>query len=178
MSTDAADAAPAPGAVCDAVWAQLHARARRQLQRMGRQDTLNPTALVNEAWLKVADAGDGEWQSREHFIASMATVMRHLLIDRARSRAALKHGGDLQRVTVTGLDERASGESRLLELVALDDALCQLRAVDPRLERIAELRFFGGLSVEETAHVLGLSTATVKRDTRSARAFLALWLQG
>src|SRR5690606_2295827 len=171
-------AASAAGAVCDAVWAQLHARARRQLQRLGRQDTLNPTALVNEAWLKVADGGSGEWQSREHFIASMATVMRHLLIDRARSRAARKHGGDLQRITVTGLDERASGESQVLDLLVLDGALSQLRTVDPRLERIAELRFFGGLSVEETAAALGLSTATVKRDTRSARAFLALWLKG
>jgi len=162
--------------VSEALWAQLYARARRQLQQLGRQDTLNATALVNEAWLRLADGGGGEWQSREHFVACMATVMRRLLIDRARSRTAIKHGGDWQRITVTGLDARASGESRVVELVALDTALTRLREVDPRLERIAELRFFGGLSVEETAAALGLSTATVKRDTRSARAFLALWL--
>jgi RNA polymerase sigma factor (TIGR02999 family) len=176
VDAPATDPACAPTAVCADIWQQLHAQARRQLRRAGRQDTLNATALVNEAWLKVADAGDGTWQSREHFVASMATVMRHLLIDRARSRAARKHGGDQQRITITGLDERASGESQVLDLVALDDALCRLRAVDPRLERVAELRFFGGLSVDETARALGLSSATVKRDARSARAFLSLLL--
>jgi len=162
-------------AVSEETYQQLYAFARREVRRLGRNHTLNATALVNEAWIKLAH-GEPGWNSREHFVATMARVMRHLLIDHLRRKKAIRHGGDAMRITITGLDESDGQATRVLDLLAVDVALRKLGELDRRLELIAELRFFGGLSVEESASALLVSTATIKRETRAARAFLALEL--
>lgn len=162
--------------VAEDTYRQLYSHAKREVRRLGRNDTLNATALINEAWLKLAK-GDQQWESREHFVATMSRVMRHLLVDHARQKGAAKHGGDVMRITLSGLDEAGSGQSAALDLLAVDNALTKLRALDPRLGLIAELRFFGGLTVEAAAVALNLSEATVKRDSRAARAFLAMELE-
>jgi RNA polymerase sigma factor (TIGR02999 family) len=140
---------------------------------MGRENlghTLQTSALINEAYIKLVDQQGVEWQNRAHFFAVAARVMRHILIDHARSHRYAKRGGGAQKVQ---LDESAAlGEQRAAELIALDDALNNLRNLDPRKSQIVELRFFGGLSVEEVAEVLKISTATVMREWRSARAWL------
>jgi RNA polymerase sigma factor (TIGR02999 family) len=158
--------------VDEATYAQLRGLARRELARLGRRPTLNPTALVNEAWLKLA-AGAGQWQSRAHFLSAMARVMRHVLIDYAREHNAQRRGGEMLKVTLDGLqlDDAAQGEA--VELLAIDRALRQLAELDPRLEQVVELRFFAGLTLPEIAAAMGLSEPTIKRDLRSARAFIA-----
>ena len=176
------DTAQVPGCapplrVSDVLWRDLHAHARQQVRRLGRDGSLNATALVNEAWIRLAD-GDAQWESREHFVALMARVMRHLLVDRLRRQRSSRHGGDVQRITLSGLDQHAGADCRAFELLAVDAALAKLRELDPRLEQVAEMRFFGGLSVAEVANVLQVSSATIKRDSRSARAFLAMELGG
>jgi RNA polymerase sigma factor (TIGR02999 family) len=140
---------------------------------MGRENpghTLQTSALINEAYLKLVDQTNVRWQNRAHFFAVAAQVMRHILIDHARSHRYLKRGAGAQKVS---LDESAvlTG-TRAAELVALDDALVCLAALDPRKSRIIELRFFGGLSIEETAEVMKLSAVTVTREWRAARAWL------
>ncbi len=156
----------------DELYAQLHGLARRELARLGRRRTLNPTALVNEAWLKLA-SGQAQWASRAHFLSTMAKVMRHVLIDYAREQGAQRRGGDVLRVTFDGLalDDAAAGEA--VELLAIDRALQALAALDPRLEQVIELRFFAGLTLPEIAEAMGLSEPTIKRDLRAARAFIA-----
>ena len=131
---------------------------------------MQATALVNEAYLRLVDASQVHWQNRAHFFAVSAQVMRHILVDFARSHQNLKHGGNARPVT---LDEAVvvSPEPDA-NLLALDDALNTLAALDPRQSRVVELRFFGGLSMEETAEVLKVSVATVRRDWRIARAWL------
>jgi RNA polymerase sigma factor (TIGR02999 family) len=154
------------------LYRQLRALAQRELRRAGPRRTLNATALVNEAWLKLAH-GDGTWSSREHFLATMARVMRHVLIDYAREQGAQRRGGGEVRVTLDAdaIDDTGRGEA--LELLAIDRALEQLAKLDPRLERVIELRFFGGMTLPEIAVAVGMSEPTVKRDLRSARAFIA-----
>lgn len=159
------------------VYASLRRLAQSQLVRDRGTPTLSATALVNEAYLKLAQ-GEPHWQSRGHFMASMAKVMRHVMIDYARERAALCRGGDQQRVTLEGADFFAGDELELVDLVAIDQAMQRLGALDPRLERTLELRFFAGLSIEETADALGVSAPTVKRDMRTARAFVSAELLG
>lgn len=154
------------------LYAQLRGLARGQLRRLGPRRTLNPTALVNEAWLKVADSG-GSWESRAHFLSAMARVMRHVLIDHAREQGALRRGGDALRVTLDGLEADGSEPIEALDLLAIDRALGELARLDPRLERVIELRFFAGLTLPELASALGCSEPTVKRDLRAARAFIA-----
>lgn len=133
--------------------------------------TLQPTALVNEMYLRLVGREKLEWQSRAHLIAIAAQVMRHVLVDHARARRAEKRAGALALVplddALDALDERGT------DLVTLDDALVALEAMDERQSRIVEMRFFGGLSVEETAEVLGVSPVTVKRDWATAK----LWLK-
>jgi RNA polymerase sigma factor (TIGR02999 family) len=140
---------------------------------MGRESTghtLQTTALVNEAYLRLIDAGQVEWQGRAHFFAVAAQMMRHILVDFARSRHNLKHGGEAPHVP---LDEAlAVSREPSAELVALDDALTALAALDPRQAQVVELRFFGGLSIEETAEVLHVSPGTVRRDWSLAQAWL------
>jgi RNA polymerase sigma factor (TIGR02999 family) len=137
---------------------------------------LQTTALVNEAFLKLTDARRVRWQDRAHFLGISARLMRRVLVDHARRRGYLKRGGDVQRVTLhEGL---VTSAEPALDVVALDRALEALAKVDARKSRIIELRFFGGLSVEETAEVLHVSADTVKRDWRLAKLWLLRELEG
>jgi RNA polymerase sigma factor (TIGR02999 family) len=148
---------------------ELERIARRSL-RGGRQaQTLSPTALINEAYLRLVDVQRMNWQSRAHFLAMAARMMRRILVEAARSRGRQKRGGGALQVTLT--DAHRSTETTH-DLVALDDALMALAAIDPRRSRVVELRFFGGLSVAETAGVLDVSPETVMRDWKLARAWL------
>ncbi len=140
-----------------------------QSERPGR--TIGATALVHEAYLKLIDIKNVDWQHRAHFFAISAQVMRHILLNRARKRGTAKRGGALGRVNLSNLSE--IGTSRTRELIALDDALNALAQVDRRRAQVVELRFFGGLTVEETAEVIGVSPETVMRDWGIARAWLA-----
>ncbi len=132
--------------------------------------TLEPTALVHEAYLKLAEGSPGRWADRTHFLAVAATAMRQILVDHARGRAAQKRGGGCDRIT---LDESAVGTSeRDVDLLALDEALIRLAEQDERKARVIELRFFAGLTIEETAQALGVSPITVNRDWWLARAWI------
>jgi RNA polymerase sigma factor (TIGR02999 family) len=148
---------------------ELHDMARRYMagERVGH--TLQPTALVNEAYVRLVDIRRVNWQNRAHFLAMAARVMRRVLVDAARARRANKRGGAAVRVTFDAGLPVADDQP---ELIALDDALDALAQVDPRKTQVIELRFFGGLSVEETATVLGVSADTVLRDWRLAKAWL------
>jgi RNA polymerase sigma factor (TIGR02999 family) len=158
------------------VEAELRRLARGYMRRERRGHTLQTTALVNEAFLRLTDARRVRWQDRAHFLGISARLMRRVLVDHARSRGYRKRGGGTQRVT---LDEGlvASAEPAV-DVLALDRALEALAAVDDRKSRVIELRFFGGLSVEETAEVLHVSPDTVKRDWRLAKLWLLRELEG
>lgn len=158
------------------IYDELHEVARRLLRRRRAGETLRTTALVHETYLRLVDQTRVEVGDREHFFALAARAMRHILIDHARRQNAEKRGGGAIRVTLSGNDTPV--EARGAELVALDEALQELERLDPRLVRVVELRFFGGLSVEETAVALDLSDRTVKRDWRKARAFLYATIHG
>jgi RNA polymerase sigma factor (TIGR02999 family) len=155
---------------------ELHRLAHRYMGREHSGHTLQTTALVNEAYLRLIDAGNMRWQNRAHFFAISANLMRRILVDYARSRNYVKRGGEAHHVS---LDEAAIfSEDRAPDLVALDDALQGLAAFDPRKSRVVELRFFGGLSVGESAEVLNVSPDTVKRDWRLAKSWLLRELSG
>lgn len=158
------------------VYAELHRMARRYMRNERAGNTIQTTALVNEAYLRLVDAKDVDWQDRVHFFAVSAQMMRRILVDAARARASAKRGGQVKRVnhsTAVNLDQIPDvGSSRGAELIALDDALNGLAEMDPRKARVIELRFFGGLSVEETAEVLKLSPQSVMRDWKLAKAWL------
>ena len=152
------------------VYRELHGRAQRHLAGHRAGDTLNTTALVHEVYLKLTDSAGQSYNDRIHFFAVASRAMRQILVDHARRKSAEKRGGGLREVS---LDPAELGSpDRPEELLALDEALSELARLDERLARTVELRFFGGLSVEETADVLGTSPRTVKRDWRKARAFL------
>jgi RNA polymerase sigma factor (TIGR02999 family) len=152
------------------VYGELHRIASRYLRRERKGHTLQTTALINEAFLRVVDQNSVNWQNRAQFFGVAAQMMRRILVDHARSHLYAKRGGGAQKLT---LDEAiAMPQERDFELVALDDALTTLAAIDPQQSRIIELRFFGGLTIEETADVLGISPATVKRDWNMAKAWL------
>jgi RNA polymerase sigma factor (TIGR02999 family) len=158
------------------VEAELRRLARAYMARERRGHTLQITALVNEAFVRLTDARRVGWQDRAHFLGISARLMRRVLVDHARSRAYLKRGGGAERVT---LDEGLIvSPEPALDVVALDRALEALAAVDVRKVRVIELRFFGGLSVEETADVLHVSADTVKRDWRLAKLWLLRELEG
>jgi len=152
------------------VYQELHRTAQRYMARERSGHTLQTTALINEVYMRLVDFQGMSWQNRNHFFAICANLMRRVLTDFARSRRFLKRGGDAVHLpfdeTLFAGMERASG------LVALDDALNALALVDERKSRVVELRFFGGLSVEETAQVLNVSVQTVMRDWRLAKAWL------
>jgi len=137
-------------------------------ERQGR--TMQATELVHEAYCRMVDVTNVDWQHRAHFFAMAATMMRHILLDRARKRIAGKRGGPAPKINLDEIPDL--GATRARELIALDDALNQLGAVDARKARVVELRFFAGLGVEETADVLGISADTVLRDWKTARAWL------
>lgn len=155
---------------------ELHRIARRCMQGERLGHSLQATALVNEAYLRLVDARRVRWQDRAHFLAMSARVMRRILVDHARARGYQKRGGHAVRVSF--VEEVAATDQRGHDLVALDDALLSLGAADARKATVIELRFFGGLSVEETAAVLGVSTDTVTRDWKFAKAWLMRELKG
>jgi RNA polymerase sigma factor (TIGR02999 family) len=164
------------------VYAQLRALARRCMRNERSGLTLQSTALVHEAYLRLVNIHDADWHDRAHFFALSAQIMRRILIDAARARAASKRGGGLVPVdhsSAVDLDQIPTDDSSAASLLcALDDALESLTQIDPRRVKVIELRFFGGLSVEETAEVLQVSQQTVMRDWRLARAWLARELHG
>lgn len=158
------------------VEAELRRLARAYMRRERPDHTLEPTALVNEAFLKLTDARRIRWQDRAHFLGMSARLMRRVLVDHARHRGYQKRGGDAQRVTLDDALVASAGPGP--DIVALDRALDLLATVDERKTRVIELRFFGGFSIEETADVLGVSADTVKRDWRLAKLWLLRALEG
>lgn len=152
------------------VYGELRAIAHRQLGARGRGGTLSTTELVHEAYLKLVDQSQAEWSDRAHFLALASVAMRHVLVDRAKARARLKRGGDRRRVS---FNESAIGrEDQPEALLQLDEALERLAAAEPRLARVVECRFFGGLTEEEIAEVLDVTVRTVQRDWAKARMLL------
>jgi RNA polymerase sigma factor (TIGR02999 family) len=165
------------------VYDRLRAQARRYMRGEPSNVTLQSTALVHEAYLRLTSARDVDWHDRVHFFALSAQIMRRILVDAARARTASKRGGEAVRAehsSAVDLDQIAIDDSpaAAFTLCALDDALESLMGIDPRRAKVIELRFFGGLSVEETADVLQVSPQTVMRDWRLARAWLARELRG
>lgn len=153
----------------DLVYPRLKQIAERQMRQERASHTLQATALVNEAYLELFDAHERNWESRAHFFAYAASVMRHILVRHARSRNAKKRGGDQLRVTLEGLAEDGASA---VDLISLDAVLTQLAQLNERQARLVELRFFGGLSIKEIASVTHLSTATVNKSLRAARGWL------
>jgi RNA polymerase sigma factor (TIGR02999 family) len=152
------------------VYAELRTAARRQLARARPGDTINTTVLVHEAYLKLVDSARAHWTDRGHFFAVAAKAMRQIIIDHARWASRQKRGGGAHKISLDGID--VADEERAGELVALDAALTRLESFSERLARIVELRFFAGLSIEETAAALGAQPHQIKREWRKARAFL------
>ena len=176
MTDGARGDAPNLDALMPAVYAELRRLAAHYLKGERPGQTLQPTALVNEAYLKLLKDRPERWQNRAHFCAIAAHAMRQILIERARARDALKRGGGQPRVTFDeGLPAVAPGNS--VDVIALDNALERLAALDAGQAKIVELRYFGGLSIEETAEAMGISPATVKRHWAVARAWLAKELE-
>jgi RNA polymerase sigma-70 factor (ECF subfamily) len=161
------------------VYGELHTLASRYLSRERRSHTLQATALVNEAYLRLIGQ-DARWQNRAHFFGVAAHVMRRILVDHARRQRRAKRGGNAPHLAL-GDDvdpPSASGPVDAVDAYALDQALSRLEALDPQQGRIVELRYFGGMTIDETATVMGVSTATVKRDWAVARAWLIRELAG
>ncbi len=165
-----------PEAVADLmplVYSELRAIAGKQLRRERRNHTLQATALVNEAYLRMVDQTDVDWKGRAHFLAVAAEVIRRILVDHARKKGAAKRGAGAAQITLTLGDVlQAPGDQNEVDLLALDEAMRELAALSDRQSRVVELRFFGGLTVEETAYTLGVSERTVKGDWRVAKAWL------
>jgi RNA polymerase sigma-70 factor, ECF subfamily len=165
-----------PDTLLPIVYQELRRLAAGYLRREKPGQTLQPTALVHEAYLRLMKDRPGRWQNRAHFCAIAANSMRQILIERARARGAAKRGGARHRIT---LDEGlVAGGDRSIDLLALDEALQRLAALDPEQARLVELRFFGGLTVEETAEAMDISPATVKRHWTVAKAWLTRELEG
>ena len=154
----------------EVVYAELKRLAKSYLRREYANHSLAATALVHEAYLKLVDQRQVHWRNRSHFFGIAAQAMRRILVDRARASLAAKRGGHALRVVAN--EEDVLWEPPGVDLVALDEALCRLESVEPRWSRLVELRFFAGLTGEETAAVLAVSLATVKRDWNLARAWL------
>ena len=169
-----ADWAKGDRSALDKLFPLVHSELRRIAQRQMSQErpghTLQATALVNEAYLKLAGQQGFDWQNRAHFFAVCAQVMRHILIDHARAHARDKRGGGLARVSLN--DALVVAEDQAEHFIALDDALRVLERLDPQKGKIVEMRYFGGLSVEETAEVLNVSPRTVRREWQRAKAWL------
>lgn len=160
----------APEELLPVVYDELRRLARAYMKNERSGHTLQATALVHEAYIQLVDWKNVSWQSRAHFFAVAAQVMRKILVDHAREKKALKRGGGVRTIA---LDDAVSfANQKDLDLVALDDALTELHSFDPQQAKIVELRFFGGLTIEETAHALHISDSTVKRDWQVAKAWL------
>ena len=151
------------------VYSELHRLAASYMRRERPDHTLQATALINEAYLRLTKE-DGEWNSREHFIGMAANVMRHVLVDYARAHKAKQRDGGLKRVELK--DDLAISPEKIEEVVALDEALTRLERLQPRQGKVVEMRYFGGLSVEQIASLLGVSERSVKRDWSLARIWL------
>jgi RNA polymerase sigma factor (TIGR02999 family) len=149
---------------------ELRVLARRYMRQERQDHTLQATALVNEAYVRLIDVNRIHWQNRAHFLAVAAQTMRRILVEFARHRHRQKRGGDAVRVTIEEAGELAREKGA--DLVGLSDALSALATIDPRMSQVVELRFFGGLSVQETADVLKVSPETVMRDWKTAKAWL------
>ena len=158
------------------VYGELRGLASRALRRERRDHTLQPTALVHEAYLRLIDQRNVNWQNRAHFFAIAAQAMRRIVVDHARRHNALKRGGDDLKVELEAAMLLPAKSD--VDVVRLDEALSALNELDPQQSRIVELRFFGGLSIEETAEVIGISPATVKRDWSMAKAWLHREMEG
>jgi len=158
------------------VYDELRKIAGQYLRKERSGHTLQPTALVHEAYMKLIDISDINWQDRAHFFAVSANVMLHILLDHARAKLAEKRGGDVQRIALE--DAVSLSNEPDVDVLAVDDALKELAEFDEQQSRIVELRFFGGLTIEETAHVVGISPATVKREWAMAKAWLHRKLTG
>jgi RNA polymerase sigma factor (TIGR02999 family) len=158
------------------VYGELRRIARRYMRRQHPDHTLQPTALIHEAYVRLAGQSPGEWKSRSHFLAVAARAMRHVLVDHARAKQSAKRGGGTRALPL----EEGIGTSaeRLDMLVALDAALSNLEKLHPRQGRVIELRFFGGFTVDETAKILNISAETVMLDWRAAKAWLHVELDG
>jgi RNA polymerase sigma factor (TIGR02999 family) len=157
------------------IYTELRRLARHYMHGENPTSTLQTTALVHEAWLRLADVEDAVCEDRAHFFTMCASIMRHILVDAARRRCAARRGGDHRRSAVASEDLDnipANGSDHSRDFLALDDALTDLAQIDPRKAKVIELRFFGGLSVEETAEILGISPQSVMRDWRLARSWL------
>lgn len=152
------------------VYSELRRIAQHYLNNERSDHTLQSTALVHEAYVRLTGQDLPQWQNRAHFFAVAAQLMRQILVDYARSHRASKRGGDVYKLTLDEAEEQP--QNRAVDVVALDDALKSLAQMDLQQSRVVELKFFGGLSVDDTAEVLGVSASTVKRDWISARAWL------
>lgn len=153
------------------VYDGLRKIAAQYLRKERNDHTFQPTALVHEAYLKLIDISDINWQDRAHFFAAASTMMRRILVDHARARLTDKRGGEAQRIALEDVISFSTDKTDV-DLLALDEALGLLAEFDDQQSKIVELRFFGGLTIEETAHVLGISVSTVKREWTLAKAWL------
>jgi RNA polymerase sigma factor (TIGR02999 family) len=160
----------------ETLYDELRRLAHHHLRRERPGHTLQTTALLHDAYLQLVDQRQVEWQNRAHFFGIAAHLMRRILVEHARKATALKRGGDAVRVPLD--DDISNAPDHDITVVALDDALTALGALDPQQSRVVELRFFGGLTVEDTAEVLGVSPRTIKREWRLAKAWLQRELQG
>jgi RNA polymerase sigma-70 factor, ECF subfamily len=160
--------------VIDIIYPELRRIARKHLARRRPGESLESAALANEAYLKLLHSGGIRCENRSHFLALCSQMIRRILVDHARSRGFAKRGGDAQRVPLDQV--LLSAQARGIEVLALDEALETLARIDARKSRVVELRYFGGLSIEETAEALGVSLDTAKRDWRIARAWLLVEL--
>ena len=167
---EAGDSQEAAERLYVAVYAELRSIARKLMRSHRHGHTLQPTALVHEAYLKLVNASRIEWKGRSHFLCIAARAMRQVLVNHARDRVAAKRGGDWKRITIH--DEIQAVPDRALEVVSLDDALAKLAREDARMAEVIELRIFGGMTAVEVAHVLGVSKRTVDKDLKVAK----LWL--
>lgn len=152
------------------VYEELRQMARRYMRRQPSGHTFQTTELIHEAYLKIAKSGDRNWENRAHFFGVAARAMRQILVDYARSKSSQKRGGWQEKITLA--DDAATTSNSSKEIVALDDALRNLEQIDSRRGQVVELKFFGGLTVEEIAEVLKISTKTVNRDWQFARTWL------
>lgn len=160
-----------------AIYDELHRQAGRAMRRENEAHTLQATALVNEAYLRLIDQRRVHWRNRAHFFGVAAQMMRRVLVDHARARLAGKRGGEMQQVTLTGIGA-GDVDDASIEVLALHEALERLATLDARQARLVELRYFGGLGIDDTAQALGVSPATVKREWAVARAWLRRELEG
>lgn len=159
------------------LYRELRALAGSYFRRVNPNHTLQPTALVHEAFIKLSGSSEKIWESRAHFFAVAARVMRQILINHAQAKKAAKRGGGKQRITLSGLETPTGAETEI-DLLDLDQALRKLEAISPRKAQIVEMRFLAGLEEREISHVLNLSVSTIQREWRLARAFLNCELGG